>query len=213
MILLIIKLLIIKTELMVMFLSDDNKSKILNTALELFSKKGLGESTVDEIVKESGLSKGTFYYYFKGKNQLFLELLETGVDYLIKKMVHRISSHEGFHKIKELVDSQVDLFVEYPHFYKLMMSEVWRLEEIWHEEVQRIRGRYVSFIEEMLIWGQEKQYIRQDIEIELMGPALFGLIGNVAMHQLMKEKTCNKDHIKRAVYSTFFNGILTKPNV
>ena len=202
-----------KMKLEMMFLSDDNKTKILNTALELFSKKGLGESTVDEIVKESGLSKGTFYYYFKGKNQLFLELLETGVDFLIEKMNNRISGQEGFHKIKEVIDSQVDLFVEYPHFYKLMISEVWRLEEIWHEDVQRIRRRYVSFIEEILKWGQEKQYIRQDIEIELMGPALFGMIGNVAMHQLMTEKTCNKDHIKRAVYSAFFNGILTKPNV
>lgn len=69
-----------------MFSNEDNKSKILQIALELFSKKGLGESTVDEIVKVSETSKGTFYYYFKGKNQLFLELLETGVEFLISEM-------------------------------------------------------------------------------------------------------------------------------
>lgn len=198
-----------------MFHEQNNKTAILKMALELFSKKGLGESTVDEIVKISNTSKGTFYHYFKSKNQLFLELLETGVDFLISEIDKRMNEnnqHDAFEHLKMLVDAQVDLFIENPHFFKLMISEVWRLEEIWHEGVQDIRKKYLQYVTDILKESQHKRLLRQDVSIELMGPALFGMIGNVCMHQIMvSNEPINTTEVKRAVYSAFFNGVLASP--
>lgn len=49
------------------------RKKIIETALYLFSKKSFDETTVDEIVKLSGTSKGAFYNHFKSKYEIFLE--------------------------------------------------------------------------------------------------------------------------------------------
>ncbi|MEH6947607.1 TetR/AcrR family transcriptional regulator [Bacillus sp. JJ634] len=49
------------------------RKKILETALELFSKKSFDDTTVDEIVKLSGTSKGAFYTHFKSKYEIFFE--------------------------------------------------------------------------------------------------------------------------------------------
>ncbi|WML24961.1 TetR/AcrR family transcriptional regulator [Neobacillus sp. OS1-33] len=49
------------------------RKKILETALFLFSKKPFDKTTVDEIVKLSGTSKGAFYTHFKSKYEIFLE--------------------------------------------------------------------------------------------------------------------------------------------
>lgn len=200
-----------------MFNEQNNKTAILKMALELFSKKGLGESTVDEIVKISNTSKGTFYHYFKSKNQLFLELLETGVDFLISEIEQKMNAndkHDAFDDLKMLVDAQVDLFIENPHFFKLMISEVWRLEEIWHEGVQDIRKKYLHYVTGILKVSQHKRLLRQDVTIELMGPALFGMIGNMCMHQVMvSNEPINSTEVKMAVYSAFFNGVLASPPI
>jgi len=50
------------------------RKKIVSTAWKLFYKQGYDNTTVDEIIKESGTSKGTFYHYFDGKDGLLSSL-------------------------------------------------------------------------------------------------------------------------------------------
>jgi AcrR family transcriptional regulator len=45
------------------------RGRILDVAEELFSKKGYDETAVSDIVSELGAAQGTFYYYFKSKEQ------------------------------------------------------------------------------------------------------------------------------------------------
>lgn len=54
---------------------SDSKEHIITVASKLFLQKSFKEVTMAEIVKETGLSKGAFYHYFKSKEQLFLEVL------------------------------------------------------------------------------------------------------------------------------------------
>ena len=48
----------------------NTKQKIVNTAWRLFYEQGYENTTVDEIVYESGTSKGSFYHYFESKDAL-----------------------------------------------------------------------------------------------------------------------------------------------
>ena len=57
-------------------LSEIRKDQILNAASEVFARKGVYESTMDDIVSESGLSKGALYWYFKSKDDILLSLFE-----------------------------------------------------------------------------------------------------------------------------------------
>lgn len=53
--------------------AQQTKKKILEVALDLFSKKGFDQVTVDEIVNTANSSKGAFYVHFNSKNEIFLE--------------------------------------------------------------------------------------------------------------------------------------------
>ncbi|MGN0468860.1 MAG: TetR/AcrR family transcriptional regulator [Acutalibacteraceae bacterium] len=70
--------------------SKATKSKIVSAAWKLFYEQGYDGTTVDEIIEESGTSKGSFYHYFDGKDALLgslaylfdekYEALETEID-------------------------------------------------------------------------------------------------------------------------------------
>lgn len=49
--------------------------RIYKTALRLFEKEGFDKVTVDEVCKKAGVSKGTFYVYFRSKEQVVLDML------------------------------------------------------------------------------------------------------------------------------------------
>jgi len=51
--------------------SAERRDQIIQAALACFTRKGYNNTTMDDIVAESGLSKGTLYWYFKGKDDLF----------------------------------------------------------------------------------------------------------------------------------------------
>ena len=68
------------------------KNEILDAAEELFGVKGYGAATVNDILEAVNIAKGTFYYYFKSKEDV--------LDALIERRVH-----DGVEKAKEIIAS------------------------------------------------------------------------------------------------------------
>jgi len=56
--------------------AEQTRLHILRKAQEVFSKKGYFLASMDEICKTAGVSKGSVYYHFKGKQDLFIAILE-----------------------------------------------------------------------------------------------------------------------------------------
>jgi len=54
----------------------NSKDKIVNVAFNLFLQKGYRDVSLKEIVDEVGLTKGAFYHYFRGKEQLLKEVID-----------------------------------------------------------------------------------------------------------------------------------------
>ena len=49
---------------------NDKKSRLLNNAFKLFTKKGVKDTSIQEIVDNADVAKGTFYLYFKDKYEI-----------------------------------------------------------------------------------------------------------------------------------------------
>lgn len=55
--------------------SAERRAQIIQAALACFTRKGYHNTTMDDIVAESGLSKGSLYWYFASKDDLFAEAM------------------------------------------------------------------------------------------------------------------------------------------
>jgi AcrR family transcriptional regulator len=56
--------------------SAERKKQITEAALRVFSSKGIHLATMDDIVAESGLSKGTLYWYYESKDDIIIAIIE-----------------------------------------------------------------------------------------------------------------------------------------
>jgi len=54
---------------------SDSKERLLSSALELFSERSYANVGVQELCEHAGVKKGSFYYFFKSKQDLMLEAL------------------------------------------------------------------------------------------------------------------------------------------
>ena len=61
------------------FESEQTKERITAQAKELFVQKGYAATSINDLCKATGSSKGSIYYHFKSKDHLFLYLVEQGI--------------------------------------------------------------------------------------------------------------------------------------
>ena len=61
------------------------RSDILSAAKNVFAEQGFDHASLDEIASRCELSKGTLYYYFSGKEELFTSVIEEGYGEFMQK--------------------------------------------------------------------------------------------------------------------------------
>lgn len=88
--------------------NGNTKGKIVSAAWRLFYLQGYDDTTVDEIIEESGTSRGSFYHYFEGKDSL-LSSLSYLFDEKYKELMPELEAKDGcFEKLmflnRELFD-------------------------------------------------------------------------------------------------------------
>ncbi|QGU95560.1 TetR family transcriptional regulator [Clostridium bovifaecis] len=83
---------------------DERRNEILDTAEKLFHIKGYENCTVNDILKEIGIAKGTFYHYFRSKEEVLDAVVSRYTDIVMSKAnevlkIDSISSEEKFMRV------------------------------------------------------------------------------------------------------------------
>src|SRR5262249_25163395 len=89
---------------------SETKRQLLEAAEELMLSKGYTAASVDEVCEAAGLTKGSFFHYFDGKEQLGKEVAERHYAYW-----QQLSQSAPFRRKKDPLDrvlGSVDFFVE-----------------------------------------------------------------------------------------------------
>jgi AcrR family transcriptional regulator len=80
---------------------NERKKEILDTAQRLFYENGYEQTSVNTIIEEIGISKGTFYYYFKSKEELLDSLVErSAVD--VTELIKKITDDDKLNALQKL---------------------------------------------------------------------------------------------------------------
>ena len=86
------------------------REQILDAASRLIHVRGFNNTSVDEILKESGVGKGNLYYYFKSKEELGFAILERSLERISTELLDKTFSpgKNPWQQIVDFLDSQVD---------------------------------------------------------------------------------------------------------
>jgi len=70
----------------------DARQELLSAAADVFSARGFHDASIDAVAERAGYSKGTVYWHFAGKDDLFLALVEERVDRPMREMIELLRS-------------------------------------------------------------------------------------------------------------------------
>jgi AcrR family transcriptional regulator len=104
--------------------AEATRQRILQAALNEFSRRGLPDARIDDIAALSGANKRMIYYYFGSKERLYLTCLESVYAELVRLEDRIDVDHlDPASAIAMLIEMKIDYYVANPHFVSFLSME------------------------------------------------------------------------------------------
>lgn len=103
---------------------DQTKDKILAVATRMFGKYGFRKTTVDEIASTAHKAKGSVYYYFKSKEELFLAVVTQEISVLKAGLTRPIDdSRDAAGMIRNYMLNRMTLMKDAVNYHESLKAE------------------------------------------------------------------------------------------
>ncbi len=177
----------------------ESKAAIRRAAMQCFARKGYGNTSMDEIAREAGISKGLIYNYFRSKRQLLEELVEEGIS-ILRHLECRIyesglSANEMLRHLLEEIFRAAEEQPDYWRLYSLLLLK--------SEQFPDIQQLVLEFMEQSL---QHMEQLFRNLgateperEARFFAAALDGLL----MHYLFAPQHYPLEQMKRHLITRF----------
>ena len=113
-------------------LNDEKKKKLIDASFKEFSLNNFNDASINRIIKDAGISRGSFYMYFVDKKDLYFYLLEQYLEVLIKNMKKELINNKGdlFKMFQENIKKSYTSFKkDNINFFKKSLENVTIMEE------------------------------------------------------------------------------------
>ncbi len=184
------------------------KNQILDAAISIFAKEGFDRANTEEIAKLARLGKGTIYRYFKNKEELFLSVVDRGLDELKIAILIEVNKVEDpVRKIENAVRAYLAFFEENDELVRILIHEqssfgkriTERYFEHYYGNVDRIEKMFEAAVGAGLL---------KEIDIDIVIGVLTGVLnGLVFMWELEGRKYRLLDRAP-LVLKIFFTGVI-----
>lgn len=191
-----------------------NKTKraIFESAIQVFSNCGYSGATMDEVVARAGVAKGSLYYHFKSKEELFIFIIKEGMN-LIHEEVEKatIDIEDPYEIIKESAKVQLKYVYENKDLFKVIISQIWGTGErnnMLREEIKSLINKGSKKFKAVMDAG----YI-EDEDPVLLSYGLLGVLVSSALFELLSDEEYDNDEVVEKFMRYFESGIKLREKV
>lgn len=188
--------------------SEETRSRILESAVKLFSTQGYNKASVEDICTEAGISKGAFYHHFESKQALFRALL----DGWLRTIDNAIEASRD----KTAPETFMQMIEAFPHVFEAagdglpMFLEFWlqasRDKKIWEASVAPYR-HYHKYFTSLIKKGQEEGSF-VEVNPELAARMIVATAMGLLMQSLLDPKGADWENVARDSTTMLVNSFL-----
>ncbi len=162
--------------------TQETRTRILEAAVKVFATKGYHDTKVDDIVSESSTSKGSFYFYFPSKQDIFLALSDTFANLLESRITQAMEKEShGLQQMDAALRASLGLFSQYRGLAKIALVQAVGLGAVFEERRRAINNRLTLIIQSRLEQAMKDGSI-PPIQAEITARAWVGALNEVVVN-------------------------------
>lgn len=187
--------------------------KILDSALSLMVSRGYNATTVDDIAKHAGLTKGAVYFHFKSKTDILIRLLDIIEKLIIGGMTERVikAGPTSTDKLVAAIHSQGKLAeskTKYLLLFTIVLLEFNGTDSVIEMRVRSIYGAYIAALEEIIRAGKASGEFQVDVDPQELAAVVMALEHGTLTEWYLRSKVLDGPQLVRAARHVLLSGIL-----
>ena len=191
--------------------SERTKEKIIASAIDLFSKKGFNFTSISDIAKSTGITKGAIYHHFENKDAIFYAVLES-VRHLWREKVLRdlFGKSNAIDRLATLFNNHACIIEEHENICLVLSGFVMEMDNVNSEFIaalEEIFSDLTLFIERIVIKGQRSDEIRKDLDPHLVALNLVGIMEGSAIPWILNRGRINYDEYSETQKQIVLSGL------
>lgn len=181
---------------------NKTKRKIFEASMKLFAEKGYDATSIEEITATVGVAKGTLYYHFSSKEEIFQFLVEEGVKLLKNSIAIKTSKlTNSLDKIRAIVLIELKILVKYESFMTIILSDIWGTGPR-SKMCRNYVFEYIQMIEEIVEEGIRKGEII-DADANVIASGIFGFVCSSLIYKLRRDKNIELIELYKEIEKSF----------
>ena len=143
----------------------NTRGRIIDAAWKLFYRQGYDDTTVEEIIEESGTSRGSFYHYFQGKDAL-LSTLSDVFDQKYEELSEALNPETD--RFDQLMDLNRELFTMLENSISLdLVARLYSSQLVTRGDKSLMdhNRTYFKLLRQIVRQGQERGELRTDVTV------------------------------------------------
>lgn len=153
------------------------RQQIFDAAIALFAERGFSTTSVDDIAERAGIAKGSIYYHFGSKDQLFREMLDEGMRAVTARLREAAdSAPPGWPAVQATVAGLLGQIRDHRDLAKLFAAEVFRTDRPWRETMGALRGEMLGVLGDAIDTARRTGSVPADLDPRLAAAAVFGSV-------------------------------------
>lgn len=187
---------------------NKTKRKIFETSMKLFAEKGYDATSIDEITSAVGVAKGTLYYHFSSKEEIFNFLVEEGMKLLKNSIEIKTSKCDNIiDKLKAISLIQLKTVKKYENLLMIVLSQALGTDSRNIFCKNKVI-EYIDVVQNIIEEGQKNGELEK-LDSEIMASELFSL----TYSSMIYIRKINKPIDIEKIYHEYEKTIFTKLDI
>lgn len=193
---------------------------ILDAAERVFYQRGVSRTSLQEIAKEAGLTRGAIYWHFENKGELFHAMMERVTLPMMARMTEITPEDEArpLDKIRRNTAAALREIAHNPQVrrvFEIAMQKVEYVDEMQEMQQRKISGRNecMDDMQHLLQIAQQLGHIKADAHLRNTTIGLFALVGGIKYNWLLDPEAFDLEAVGLATLDAYLAGLKTLPIV
>ena len=190
--------------------SSDTSGRILSHAMRIFLEKGYHGTSINDITRAAGLTKGALYWHFESKEDLLKRIVEEFEKRFLDGLIQAVEEVKG--NIIDKIEKYFHYNIAFSYYnrelcvsFTTLSGELVGAHHPIEPEIRRIYKKYQNFLSSLILQGKKEKVFKKEIDAELAALTLIAFHDGVLLQWSM-----NREKIDGKAYVNTFKKIMLK---
>ena len=191
----------------------NTKKQLVDAAIDLFHEKGYQKTRVSDIVAQAGVAQGTFYLYFKSKEDVFLHI-SSEFTALFSRLITEADDFFQGPSIEEIrnnlfgfIREMISLFIQNEKLTRIVFNEGSGYGGPFCAVYEGIHAQFVNLICDRLEKNRGSRYVVFE-DAETVAAILFGMFDRCMFYFMEIKKQVDVDALSRRMTDFIMGGLI-----